>query len=399
MAWQIEEVVQKGLCIGCGACASKSCAMTADSHGFLRPSSPPKLHGEKLRLFNEFCPGINLKLDSSTTNENYIPEWGKIEDCYVGWSSDKDVRHKGSSGGAISAILISLMRSKAIDFVAQIGVSKKSPFDNIRYQSRNADEILFCSGSRYAPSAHLQNLDEVFGTGEKFAFVGKPCDVAALKAILEQRPHLKKQVVVTISFMCAGVPSMNATNLVLSQLGARRENVIGFRYRGNGWPGFASAVLDTGVTLHMDYAKSWGEILGRDLHLRCKLCPDGIGEFADIVCADAWFGKDGYPDFTESDGRSLILTRTQNGHQVLKDVLSRNDLVVENFDLSSLKEIQPYQWTRKRSVLGRLLGYYVTHFAAPRFLGLRIIKCGIRGGFVNFLKSFYGSFKRFRSNT
>src|SRR3712207_7050821 len=38
---------------------------------------------------------------------------------------------------------------------------------------------------------------------------------------------------------------------------------------------------------------------------RCKICPDGTGEFADIVCADAWYGKDGYPDFAEREGRSL----------------------------------------------------------------------------------------------
>lgn len=50
----------------------------------------------------------------------------------------------------------------------------------------------------------------------------------------------------------------------------------------------------------MSYNESWGNILGKYLQKRCKICPDGIGEFADIVCADAWHGdKSGYPNFEE----------------------------------------------------------------------------------------------------
>jgi coenzyme F420 hydrogenase subunit beta len=44
---------------------------------------------------------------------------------------------------------------------------------------------------------------------------------------------------------------------------------------------------------------AWGEELSNHLQFRCKICPGGTGEFADVVCAGAWYGKDGYPDFTE----------------------------------------------------------------------------------------------------
>ena len=50
----------------------------------------------------------------------------------------------------------------------------------------------------------------------------------------------------------------------------------------------------------MSYAQSWGEILTKHVQFRCKVCPDGSGGFADVACADAWYGDErGYPSFEE----------------------------------------------------------------------------------------------------
>ena len=52
-----------------------------------------------------------------------------------------------------------------------------------------------------------------------------------------------------------------------------------------------------------------------DMQFRCKICPDGVGGAADVVCADAWeCDEAGYPLFDERDGSSLILSRTEKEH-------------------------------------------------------------------------------------
>ena len=228
----------------------------------------------------------------------------------------------------------------------------------------------------------------------KFAFVGKPCEVAAVKEYAKLNDKFSTNLVLTISFMCAGVPSMKGTEKIISTFGLDKEKVIKFKYRGNGWPGLTTATTQDGLVRSMDYQTSWGEILGRNLQTRCKLCPDGTGEFADIVCADAWHGSDGYPEFAEAAGRSLILARTFLGLDILKALISRGDLIVEPFDIVDLEKIQPYQWVRKRSILGRLFGFFLVNFALPRFNGLRIIRCGIRAGFLNFVRSAAGLIRR-----
>ena len=50
----------------------------------------------------------------------------------------------------------------------------------------------------------------------------------------------------------------------------------------------------------MSYHNSWGKILSRHVQHRCKICADGTGNPADLVCADAWHADDeGYPLFEE----------------------------------------------------------------------------------------------------
>jgi hypothetical protein len=90
-----------------------------------------------------------------------------------------------------------------------------------------------------------------------------------------------------------GLPSQNATSELVSFLGEEEKNITSLRYRGHGWPGYATIRNKKGEIKQCTYIQSWGAILGRDTLFRCKVCPNGFGEFADITCGDGWFLKDG----------------------------------------------------------------------------------------------------------
>ena len=70
---------------------------------------------------------------------------------------------------------------------------------------------------------------------------------------------------------------------LLKALDADPAEVVGFRYRGNGWPGFATAVLRDGTERKMSYHDSWGKVLSKHVQHRCKICADGTGIAADII--------------------------------------------------------------------------------------------------------------------
>ncbi len=167
-----------------------------------------------------------------------------------------------------------------------------------------------------------------------------------------------------------------------------------FSFRGNGWPGMSTAVTHSGRRAEMDYATSWGTILNRHLQFRCKICPDGIGEFADVVGADAWYGKDGYPDFAERAGRSLVLSRTATGEKLVGEAVAAGYIAVEALAREEIAKMQPYQENRKKMVLSRLLALRLTGRTTPRYRKLKLLRLALGGGLRENLRNFVGMARR-----
>lgn len=392
----IDSIKISGYCAGCGLCASVAekgqIRMQMNASGYLRPVAQTMLSSETEKKIQDICPGIRIQHPSSL--KNYHPIWGPLEKVRTGFAKDIEVRRQGSSGGVISALAIFLLETGKVDFVAQTAVSKAEPLVNVLQKSRIREDVIYAAGSRYAPSSPLENIRALFETGERFAFIGKPCDVAGMCAFIKQNPEYKSQVKVMISFMCAGIPSIHGTHEVLAHMGADKELLSSFRYRGDGWPGNACAVQSDGKYYEMDYNTSWGNILGKHLQFRCKICPDGTGEFADIVCADAWYGKDGYPDFAERDGRSLLLTRSTLGEALVNEALKKNAIEVEDLDVKEIAKMQPYQVNRKQVVLGRVLAAGLANKKIVRYKNMGLIQSSLTINPITWLRHSWGTYKR-----
>lgn len=396
----IPDVVQNGLCAGCGLCEAVAdpgvIQMRISREGYLRPHQQAPLSAAQARVLADACPGARVEHApaSSAASPSYHPLWGPLVGVRAGHSLDPEIRHQGSSGGGISAVVAWLLESGQVDFIAQIAVSRDDPLRNDLQISTTRADILSAAGSRYAPSAPLAGLRQLLERGQRFAFVGKPCDVAALRRYGRHDPRVGEFVVAMISFMCAGVPSLHGTHELLTKLGADRNQLKSFRYRGDGWPGMARAVQHDGQVFETDYNSSWGTVLNRHLQFRCKICPDGTGEFADIVCADAWYGKDGYPDFAERDGRSLILSRTQQGENLVAGAMAAGVLAADELPVDDIARMQPYQVNRKQMVLGRVIATWLARRHAPRYRRLALLRNTLSARKVEWLRNAWGTLRR-----
>jgi len=396
----IAEVVQSGRCVGCGLCEAATppgkVSMVFSKDGFLRPSVKADLTKGEAALFRSYCPGWGLSHDRTAAEATMHRIWGPLVTVETGFAASARIRRQGSSGGVISALAAYLIESGQVDFVAQNAVDEADPLGNQVQASRTVDDVVRAAGSRYAPASPLRRIEEYLATGKRFAFVGKPCDVAALRALSRTDERVARQVPVMLSFMCAGVPSREGTVQVLRRMGVQADEVASFRYRGDGWPGMARAETRDGRAFEMDYNTSWGEVLNKHLQFRCKICPDGTGEFADVVCADAWYGKDGYPDFAERDGRSLVLARTAKGRALLDAALRDRAIQLEPLAVEEIAKMQPYQVARKQVVLARLVGAGLALGQWPRFRGLRLWRAAMGAGSSTLLRNALGTFKRAR---
>jgi coenzyme F420 hydrogenase subunit beta len=392
----VKQILEADLCLGCAACTyvvPEKITMEISGEGYLRPQVKSALSAEDHGRVVKVCPGINVVYQPR--DARYHELWGPLVSAGVGWSTDDGLRHKASSGGAISAIAAYLIKDGNVDAILHIGVSASDPLRNEFRISRTPEEITANAGSRYAPGTPLEGLTEAVKQFSRIGLIGKPCDIVAIRKIAALDPDLSSRIAFCMSFMCAGVPSLKGTHAVLRELQVAPEDVVAFRYRGNGWPGHATATTRQGVSRSMTYEASWGRILNKHLQFRCKICVDGTGEFADLTCADAWYGTaDGYPDFEEHQGRSLILSRNAAGEALIRDAVAAGFLHVEPLAEVEIERMQPYQASRKRMLLSRIAALRLFGRSAPIYdLGL-LWQLARKGGIKNNLRSFVGMTKR-----
>ena len=392
----VTRVVKGQLCTGCGLCAGlqpDSFKMEMVAPGYSRPRQFGPVDAAAERLIAAACPGAVVAQWEGAPNIH--SSWGPWRRVATGYATDPAVRHQASSGGALSALLIQALRSGRVDRVIHVAADPANPTANVMTCSTTEAEVLAAAGSRYASSSPLAVIDAVLSDGGALAFVGKPCDVSALRRLGELDARVARHVPLVLSFFCGGIPSQAGADRILAAMGVERRDLVAFRYRGNGWPGNAAATTQDGRVAEMSYAESWGDYLSHEVQFRCKICPDAVGGVADIACADAWYGDDkGYPSFEEKDGRSLIVARTALGVELLAEAEAAGALSVEALDIGEIDKMQPAQARRKQLVRARTAALAATFQPQPDMRGTLVATAARRASLREQLRNFLGTARR-----
>ncbi|WP_394198668.1 Coenzyme F420 hydrogenase/dehydrogenase, beta subunit C-terminal domain [Litoreibacter albidus] len=393
---KLSKVLNGGLCAGCGGCAAvapSAVSMRMTKDGFLRPHFTRRLQHSEQRRITQICPSVGQECEAGGRVND--PNWGPYVSASLGFSVDPVLRRRAASGGALSGYLIALLKGGHVDGIIQIKADPNDPMANITTISTTTDDILEASGSRYAPSSPLDSLNQLRGDGRRYAFVGKPCDVSALARLRQIDPEVRSMVPVLVSFMCAGVPSLDAGASLLRLMGVEALDVATFRHRADGWPGRATARLQSGKTVSLSYSQSWGDVLSKAVQHRCKICADGSGVFADIIFADAWEAdSDGYPDFEDRPGQSLILARTALGQSLLLAAQGAGHLEVSTYDLNDLEQVQPGQVRRRRVLLARLAALWIMGRPIPHYRGMGLWAMSRSAPATEVIRNFAGMIRR-----
>ena len=356
----IDEVVRTGNCSGCGACLllDDGLRLALGSDGFATPVQVGRSTAspDAAAVFARSCPGRVVRA-VRTASAEWHPTMGPVVAAWRAWAADDEVRRAGSSGGALTALAVWLRETGRATRVTGAAAAVNDARRTVPIAITTREQALAAAGSRYAPVAG--ELPRPGG-----ATVGTPCRASALRAMGADD--------ILLSFFCAGTPSQAATDQLTTGLGVPRPTAL--RYRGNGWPGRFQVTNASGETASLSYDESWGDHLGRAVHPRCKLCPDGVGESADVVAADLWEADDrGYPVFGDRDGVSALIARTPRGYQLVLDAAAAGVLVLHPLRIERLAAVQPLHEERRRSLAGRLLGAVLAGRRVPRYRGFRLV--------------------------
>ncbi len=370
MLRSLRDVVDWGLCIGCGACyhlcGKESVRLVNLKEVGIRPRYlDPSCLGDKQYL--EVCPGYQvdaregLPRYAGSCEEQILT--GPTLEIWEGYAADPQIRYQASSGGLLTALSLYCLEKEKMAFVLHTGMDPKTPWLNRTVQSRNREQLLAAAGSRYAASSPCDGLEAIEASDRPCVFIGKPCDTAAVLRMLPLRPRLEERLGLVLTFFCAGTPSARGTLELLKELRVDPGQARTVRYRGEGWPGRFR--VDSGIgPASLSYAQSWGRLQGHR-PLRCQLCPDALGERADLACGDGWHR---YREGSDDAGRSLVLIRTERGRRLLRAAMNEGYVRLE---VCGLREVIAAQGIirRRQQLFGRLLARRLLLLPIPRYKG------------------------------
>lgn len=395
----VSDVVKSGNCSGCGLCAliDPGLTMKLSDEGFNRPIRQipisPKRDQVASSEFRASCPGAVVTRPVDIKAKNADAAMGNAVSSWQAWATDPSVRFQGSSGGVLTALASWLVESGKATRLLSVAADGDRPRRTVPVQLHKSADFLRQSGSRYAP---VSVLSERAALDSSTVVVGKPCEASALRQLMTVRQQVEAPVI--LSFFCAGVPSQFATDRLLDELGIPREAPLrSLRYRGHGWPGNFHAETFDGQQGSTSYDESWGKQLGPSMQWRCKVCPDGVGESADIVAGDYWkTDAKGYPIFTDSSGVSALIARTSRGHELIRAAIGAGVIHAEPLELKDISAIQPYQVERRATLFARLAGRRLAGWEVPRYAGFPLLVQAAKNP-IRSVRYAYGSYRRSRA--
>lgn len=376
---EIDEIVRAGLCIGCGLCKSIAGAarirMVTTPEGRERPLVASPLPREVLETINAVCPGTSIEgarpeTFAADTETDLI--WGPAapSSLVIAHAGDPEARFRAAAGGVLTALGQYLLRSGEVDLVLHVKASPDAPLRSVATVSETPQAVLEAAASRYGPAAVLEDFHDVLARGRPMAVIAKPCDIGAVRRLAEIDEHAATLVKYCLTLACGGASDLGKSLDVLNGLGVAEKDVRLFRYRGHGNPGPTRIETRDGRGFELSYDDMWGDGAGWRIQPRCKICPDAVGEAADLVSADCWPG--GAPE-GEDEGFNAVLARTEAGGNLFERAVADGAVkIVRAIGFRDLDDFQPHQVRKKQAVWARLEGMRAAGLATPRVARLRL---------------------------
>jgi coenzyme F420 hydrogenase subunit beta len=209
----LSDITNNGLCIGCGICQSlvgtDKISISMSEKGRLEPKAIKPLSNLEFEKIKKTCPGVIVEgLPQTEVNNNSKHDliWGYYNSLFYAWSTDKDIRFQSSTGGLLNGLSLYLLETNKVDFVLHTAGDPDNPMRSLPKFSYTKKDLLNCeSRSRYGPASPLSKFNEALDTNKKFVFVGKPCDISAIRQLSKIDERVNKQCLYLLECTQKGV--------------------------------------------------------------------------------------------------------------------------------------------------------------------------------------------------
>lgn len=320
----IKEVTTPGYCLACGACVA-SCPFECLE---MKGGTPAlKKNCVNCGICYEECPQV---IDSRRLEEKIFGRKASDEEVFGIYqralsveAKFPDIKTCAQDGGAVTALLTSLIENGFIDGAIVMGVGAL-PWKPTPRFAKFRKELMECAGSKYAMGPLFLGLRDAVDLhySSRVAIVGTPCQIIASRRMqlseLTNR-RLGGTIALRIGLFCAHAFEYEKffRGVIQNQLRTPLTEVVKFDIKRGRFIIYRRQKPRRELAL---------EAMGRYVCPPCKVCMDFAAELADISV-----GSEGSPL-----GRSTVLIRTQTGSEAF-DIARR----FGEFDVLELEGVKP----------------------------------------------------------
>ncbi len=317
-----EQVLNKDLCVRCGACVGLCPYFNTYKGDVVMTFSCDHTQG---RCFTH-CPRTDVDYDLLSKQM-----FGKLYDknplgvhrkIFASKAGDKMGDHHYQNGGTITALMVYAMEQGLIDAAVLTDSQNLIPVPKLVTET---DGIKNCSSTKYMAAPTISKLNEGMKKGyEKIGVVGTPCQMTAI-AKMKSNPlnfkNFKNPTRLLIGLFCTwAVDTKDFINLVSRETDISK--IEGMDILPPPAQLFILKTKDQNIEIPLDAIRN---IVPKG----CSMCPDMTSEWADISVG-AFEG--------ESTWNTLII-RTPKGENLVNDAVNDGYLVTKNLSEKNLAHL------------------------------------------------------------
>lgn len=287
---------------------------------------------------------IAKKLYDSVNGIQYDKRIGYYTSLYAGYVNEGDYRENASSGGMGTWIFKELFEKKLIDGVIHVKENLDTN-SSIMFQydiSRSIDEIRAGARTKYYPVEFSKVLKIVKEVPGRYAIVGIPSFIMAIRLLAEKDEIIKDRIKYTVGLICGHQKSSKFADAIAWQVGIKPGNLkyINFRKKLLDKPSNNYGIEITGLIdgKEVTVVKNIQDLLGQNWgqgYFKTKasdFTDDVMNETADIALGDAWL-----PEYTkDSKGNNIIVVRNPVIDDLIKEGIESGRLNLDVVDKETI---------------------------------------------------------------
>jgi coenzyme F420-reducing hydrogenase beta subunit len=279
-------------------------------------------------------------IGSALFSDNCRPDGriGYYLDTYAGFVSEGAYRQNGSSGGMGTWLLTELFCKGLIDGVIHVHEEDRGSGGELLFRYRlstTLEGIASGAKSRYYPIELSQVIQDIRQLSGRYAIVGVPCFIKAVRLLCRQDPLVRDRIVYCIGLVCGHLKSTYFAEFFGWQCGIEPGQLRSINFRKKLRDGDANKygieVVGQGngheiraVRRNADFfGYLWAH--GFFKAQACDYCDDVLAETADVTVGDAWL-----PQYLKDpNGTNIIIVRHPIFREMIEEAMAAGRLKMD----------------------------------------------------------------------